>query len=315
MAEEVHFPSGGLKCAADLYLPEGVKPGERRPGLVVGHGFSLVKSYLVEQAKHFQSLGFVVLTIDYRSFGRSEGDVRGQLFPLNEVEDFRNAITYLQARPEVDAGRIGIWGASFAGALVSYIAAIDRRVKATVAEVPVTDGYLWMKLMRAAHDFDALLKAVEEDRARRYAGEPSRRIPVVGERGELCGMPTEPSLKTFMYQGQKYNPTWADTITLESIEKIIEFSPLSFVHRITPRPYLIIAAGGHDIVHPAAEIAELYERARHPKRLEFLPYDQTALYFGPGLVEANRLAGEFYVEHLKPERITTDADNKAVMAK
>ena len=43
----------------------------------------------------------------------------------------------------------------------SFDPAVDRRVKATVSVVPVTDGYLWMKLMRAEHDFDALLKALE----------------------------------------------------------------------------------------------------------------------------------------------------------
>ena len=93
-------------------------------------------------------------------------------------------------------------------------------------------------------------------------------------------------------------PTWRDTITLESMEKILEFSPLSFVHLITPRPYLIISTGGRDIVHPAWSVAELFERAREPKRIEFLPFDQTALYFEPGLGVSNKLACDFFLEQL-----------------
>lgn len=299
MPTEVFFQSGGLRCAADLYLPPDLGKGERRPGLVVGHGFSLVKSMLAGQASYFQRAGFVVLTLDYRSFGNSEGESRGQLFPMNEVEDFRNAISYLQSRSEVDPDRIGIWGASFAGALVSYVAAVDRRVKATVSVVPVTDGYLWLKLLRGEHDWDALLKALEEDRARRFAGEPSRRIPVTGLSSEYCALPSEPEIVDFFAQAKELHPTWRDTITLESIERILEFSPLNMVQRITPRPYMIISTAKHDVVHPADTVAELHARAREPKRLVFLPYEQTELYSEPGLGASNAVAAGFFAENLQ----------------
>ena len=121
-----------------------------------------------------------MLAIDYRTFGASEGEPRAQLFPLNEVEDFRNAISYLQSRSEVDSARVGIWGASFAGALVSYVAAVDRRVKATCAMVPVTDGFLWLKLLRDRGSWERLMAAVEADREKRYRGEPGGRLPVNG---------------------------------------------------------------------------------------------------------------------------------------
>lgn len=301
--EEVYFQSGGLRCAADLYLPGDMKAGEQRAALVIGHGFSLVKSMLAEQAQCFSQAGFVVLAIDYRSFGNSEGEPRGQLFPLNEAEDFRNAISYLQSRDDVDAERIGIWGASFAGAQASYVAAIDRRVKAAVAVVPVTDGYKWMKLLRSETHFDELLVAVEADRAARYAGQASARIPVVGAHGELCGIPANPDIIDFFHGSKTAFPSWADTITLESIERILEFSPLSYVHRISPRPYLIVSTAHYDVMHPAWSIAELCEHAREPKRLEFLPFEQVGLYSEPGLGVSNNLARDFFIEHLGPPRI------------
>ncbi len=296
--EEVYFQSGGLRCAADLYLPEDLKAGERRAALVIGHGFSLVKSMLADQAACFQAAGFIVLAIDYRSFGNSEGEIRGELFPLNQAEDFRNGISYLQSREDVDPDRIGLWGASFAGAGVTYTASIDRRAKATVAVVPVTDGFEWMKLLRSALKFEELLDAVEADRVQRDKTGKSKRIPVVAAPGELCGMPLGQDIIEFFAAAKEFHPTWADTITLESVERILEYSPLSFVHRISPRPYMIISTAGYDVVHPAWTIAELFERAREPKRVEFLPFDQIGLYSEPGLSTSNNLARDFFIEKL-----------------
>jgi len=298
--EEINFTSGGLRCAADLYLPADLAPGERRPALVIGHGFSLVKSMLADQADCFQAAGFIVLAIDYRSFGNSAGEPRGQLFPLNQAEDYRNAISYLQARDDVDVDRIGLWGASFAGAMVTYVAAIDRRVKVAVALVPVTDGFKWMKLLRNEIQFEELLAAVEADRTKRDNTGAGDRIPVISATGELCGIPCGDDIVEFFTAAEAAFPTWAKTITLESIERILEFSPLSFVHRISPRPYLIISTAGYDIVHPAWTVAELFEHAREPKRLEFLPFDQIGLYSEPGLSTSNNLARDFFLDQLGP---------------
>jgi fermentation-respiration switch protein FrsA (DUF1100 family) len=300
MSQRVTFKSAGVECAADLYRPAGIKRGRRRPGLVMGHGFSLVKECLRGQAEALCAAGFIVLAIDYRSFGASKGSPRGQLFPLNEAEDYRNAISYLQGYANVDPARIGIWGASFAGALVSYVAAVDRRVKATCAVVPVTDGHTWLKLLRSENDFDQLLRAVEADRKTRYAGGRGGRIAVAGPPGSLCAIPGDAEILGFFALLRRDFPTWRDTISLESIEKILEFSPWSFVQRIAPRPYLIISTAGHDIVHPAWTVAEMYERARQPKQLEFLPFDQTGLYSEPGLGRSNAVAAEFFRDALGP---------------
>jgi uncharacterized protein len=90
-------------------------------------------------------------------------------------------------------------------------------------------------------------------------------------------------------------------MTLESIERILEWTPISFVDRITPRPILILTTGGYDVVHPAWAVAEGYERAREPKRLTFLPFGQLELYAEPGLSVSLRHATEFFLEHLGRE--------------
>jgi fermentation-respiration switch protein FrsA (DUF1100 family) len=87
-------------------------------------------------------------------------------------------------------------------------------------------------------------------------------------------------------------------MTLESIEKILEWSPISFVERMAPRPILFLATGGHDIVHPAWAVLDAYERARNPKEIRFLPFGQIELYFEPGLSVSLSNAIEFFRSHL-----------------
>jgi len=66
------------------------------------------EAILPDFADRFVESGFVTLVFDYRYFGDSEGEPRSQVFPLEMVEDLRNAITWVSDQPEVDSERIGI---------------------------------------------------------------------------------------------------------------------------------------------------------------------------------------------------------------
>ncbi len=284
--EKIEFPSGDGRCAADLYLPEN--GGSGQPGVVIGHGFSYVKEALVELGPRFADAGFVTLAIDYRSFGESPGEPRGQLFPLNQVEDFRNAISYLETRDEVDPDRIGIWGTSFGGATVIYTAGVELRAKAVVAQVPVVNGRLWMKALRGSDQWIELQDRLVEDRRERFRTGKGARVRVAGAAsdGEFATMQLDRQLMAFLEEGEKNLKTWRPDITLESVEKVIEFNPSSVIHQIAPRPLLIVTTAGHDMIHPIEQILEAYNKAREPKRLALLPYDQTGLYEEPGRSEA-----------------------------
>ena len=48
----------------------------------------------------------------------------------------------------------------------------------------------------------------------------------------------------------------------------------------------------------AYTVADLYARARDPKSLDWLPYDQTGLYVDPGMTKAHQVAGTFFRKHL-----------------
>lgn len=298
--QTVRFPSGGVWCAGDLYLPDEAPTRGPRPGLVLGHGFSFVKEALTEEGRYFAEAGYVALAIDYRTFGESEGEPRGQLFPLNEVEDYRNAISYLQSRKEVDPARIGIWGTSFGGAVVIYTAAVDRRVKAVVAQVPVVNGRRWMQALRTSAQWLELLDRLEEDRKRRFETGQGARVPVSGrgDQGVFCAMPADEQIVSFLERAKTEVKTWRPDITLESVERIIEFNPESVIHQIAPRPLCMVATTGYDMIHPIEHILEAYDKAREPKKLHLLPFDQLGLYSEPGRGAAMRCALEWFSQYL-----------------
>jgi uncharacterized protein len=301
MPEVVRFASDGLDCVADLLLPE-TGPGGPRPTVILGRGFGGVREGNRREAEFFRAAGFVVLSIDYRWFGDSEGEPRGRLRPLDQVEDFRNAITFLGSRPEVDAGRIGLWGTSFAGGVVLYTAALDRRVRAVVAQMPVVHGGRWLRSLRPAAAWEDLLDRLEQERARRLRGEPPRRIPLSGlaRLGEVAVMPGDDEQAAHFANLKRTQRTWREDVTLESLEHVIDFRPMDVVNEIAPRATCLVAAQGHDPVHPLDQILAAYDRCGEPMRLHLLSERGLDLRFEPGWSLCLTYAVDWFREHLGP---------------
>lgn len=130
MDRKVTFYSEGTPCVGMLGLPDDYKAGDKRGAVIFCHGFTGIKEmYLPENAKRLQTEGYVTLNFDYRYFGESGGEPRSRLIPLAQVTDIRSAITFMQQQPEVNPDRIGLYGAGFGCANVTYTAGIDERVK------------------------------------------------------------------------------------------------------------------------------------------------------------------------------------------
>lgn len=302
MSEAVTFKSGGINCAADLYLPPAFSTERTYPGLVIGHGTAQTKRSLVNQGEFFSRGGYVALAIDYRSFGESEGEPRGQLFPLLQVEDFRNGVSYLQRAPGVDRERIGIWGTSNSGGTVIYAAAVDQRIKAVVAQVPVVSHYRWMRWLRSQKEWWELLDRVEEDRQRRYDTGAGARIPV-STLDTFCYRPLLTNMVTRTKEatargGKPPLALGATDVLLESIEKALEFDATAMIDRVAPRALSIITTKDDD-AHPIEQIVEAYETAREPKSLTLLDMYVLDVYSEPGLSVALGKALEWYDKFLK----------------
>jgi fermentation-respiration switch protein FrsA (DUF1100 family) len=140
MRQDIQFDVDGVVLRGWLYVPDaGAAP---HPAIVMAHGFSAVKEmYLDRFAEAFAEAGLASVVFDHRNFGASDGRPRQEIDPWEQVSDYRAAITYAITRPEVDGGRVGIWGTSYAGGHVLVVGAIDRRVKCVVSQVPVVSGH------------------------------------------------------------------------------------------------------------------------------------------------------------------------------
>src|SRR5258708_31067636 len=128
---DVMFKSGEPFAAAWLFLPDQPRSGGRVPAVAMAHGFGAVKEmYLEPFARRFAAAGIAALVFDYRSFGASGGEPRQRVLPRDQIEDYRNALTWLSLHPEIHAHRLGVWGPSFSRAHVNHVAAHDSRVQA-----------------------------------------------------------------------------------------------------------------------------------------------------------------------------------------
>jgi cephalosporin-C deacetylase-like acetyl esterase len=282
MRRDVTFLSQGLTCRGWLYTPDHLKTGERRPALVMAHGFAAVKEVdLPTFAERFAAAGLVSLVFDYRYFGESEGEPRNQLFPQAQLDDYRNAVTWLSLQPEVDPSRIGAWGTSFSGAHVLHLGAFDKRIKAVVAQVPNTSSWENAQQMMPPDVFQQMLSLLAADRLQRYTEGVVNYLPVSAPAGQPAVF-SDPGTYHWSQQAKQIAPTFRSEITIESLERILEYAPGYTTHLITPTPLLMIVATGDVVSQPALAYAA-YERAKEPKELVRVEGEHYVVYREPVL--------------------------------
>lgn len=122
----------GITLAADLYMPKDITGP--LPAIAVSGPFGAVKEqasglYAQTLAEH----GFLTIAFDPSFTGESGGQPRYVASPDINTEDFCAAVDYLSTRTDVDPERIGILGICGWGGMAVNAAAIDTRIKATVA--------------------------------------------------------------------------------------------------------------------------------------------------------------------------------------
>jgi fermentation-respiration switch protein FrsA (DUF1100 family) len=281
-----------------LFIPDGL--GRlKAPAIVMAHGLSAVKEQaLPDYAAKFADAGFVTLVFDYRFFGESDGEPRCQLFPLEMIEDYRNAITWLSARPEVDPDRIGVWGTSFSGGYVLYLGSYDRRVKAVVAQVPHVSSPE-SRRARSPERWESDSQAMIRDRVERYRTGAVNYVKVVAPQGEPC-MISGKRAYDFFTGSAAAAPNWRNQLTRESLERIREFDPAGAISLMAPTPLLIIAAENDELI-PFGTVKDVYERAGNPKAMHTLPVTHFEVYYDPWLSKAAGAAIDWFESYLKAQ--------------
>ncbi len=131
--EKVRFHNRyGIELCGDLYLPK--ESGGKLAAVAVSGPFGAVKEQCSGlYAEELASRGFAALAFDPSFIGESGGEARNVASPDINSEDFSAAVDFLSTRDFVDPEKVGILGICGFGGMALNTAAMDTRIKATVA--------------------------------------------------------------------------------------------------------------------------------------------------------------------------------------
>jgi dienelactone hydrolase len=293
-AKVITFWSEGVPCYGRVFYPRGFDPGAaaRTPGVVLANGWTGLAGTLERYGARFAERGLVALAIDYRGWGESGGFVtlaepvesddrlrrtqttatvrirRTRLLASKQLEDIRNAISWLQGEPGVDRDRIGLWGTSYAGGHVIAVAAMDARVKVGVAQVPAIGG---RGAPEAAFALTGELRADAVRRAREGRGAEmetgfSRKLQIDAETRQAAA---------------EYQP-------FHSVDEVPESVPILFV--IAEKEELM-----SNDAHARAAAAAL----RGPTKVIEIPgITHFEVYRGEAFEQGAKVASDWFLEHL-----------------
>jgi dipeptidyl aminopeptidase/acylaminoacyl peptidase len=132
----IAYPSGDLTITGTLNVPRGDGPF---PVLILLHGYANREFYYAglgtwQEADYFARRGYLVLAPDLRSWGQSDSGL--SLFHMGLTADVLHLISALPSLPEADPARLGVWGHSMGGGMVTKLLTIDPRIRAGVLYAP-----------------------------------------------------------------------------------------------------------------------------------------------------------------------------------
>jgi dienelactone hydrolase len=279
--------SEGVRLSAEVFSPK--EHGEKRlPTVILCHGWGGTAALLRREAVAFAKAGYLAITFDYRGWGASDSrviltarapatkeghrftaevtEVREVVDPLEQTTDIFNVIHWAVGEPEVDKDRLGLWGTSYAGGHVVYVAARDPRVKCLVSQVGALDSrFVGADAKQLEETYTEATK-----RARGEIGYPAPRARMVGN---LQGAPIR--------------------------EKLLRYAPVEDVANIKDCAMLFIVAEKEELFRNEEHAKLAYDRAREPKKYVVIPGITHYGIYLQAREQANKLAVDWFDEHLK----------------
>jgi dienelactone hydrolase len=172
-----------------------------------------------------------------------------------------NVIHWVHGEKQCDTARLGLWGSSYSGGHVVHAAQHDPRVRAVVSQVPALDSR-WV-LART----QTLAEATQ--RARGEIGYP----PPGQKLGGLRGAPIR--------------------------ERLLNYAPVEQMDKAPKCVMLFIIAEKEELFDNRAHAVKAHDRAQGPKKLVTIPNITHYGIYGAARPQAQRLAIEWYDQHLK----------------
>ena len=254
--KNISFTSQGLRLAGVVRWPAGMQSNERRPALVVLHGFGSNKSAenVLGPCAEIEAMGYITLRFDMPGCGDSEGP-RGHLICMEQVQATLDAVSFMAGEPTVQTDAIGLIGSSFGAAVAIYAGAIDPRVAGVISSGGWGHGE---NKFRGQHptpeawaDFTEMLA---KGRAHREKTGTSLMVP------RMHIVPLPPGLKRQLVPGA------LQEFTAETAQSMFDFRAEDVVDQISPRPLLLLHSSV-DTVTPTDQSLALFAKAKMPTDL------------------------------------------------
>ena len=277
--------SEGTRMSAEVFAPEASE-GKALPTIIMSHGWGGTAKALRPSAIAFAKAGYLVIAFDYRGWGKSDSrlilagskrqekdgkiiadvkEVREVVDPIDQTADIMNAIHWAAGDKQCDPERIGLWGSSYSGGHVVYVAARDPRVKAFVSQVGAMDSRWTIATPAAkAHTF-----AQGAARAQGKIGYPP------------------PGTRFNNLNGQ---PVW---------EKLMQYAPIEDIGRCKDCAKLFIVAENEELFNNKEHAILAYERAQGVKKLVSIPGIKHYGIYIEARDRAEKEAIAWFNEHLK----------------
>ena len=290
---DVTFASGDSTCAAWLYLPTGVTSP---PVVILGHGLGATREMRLDAfAERFARAGIAAFAFTYRHFGDSGGQPRQLLSIKRQLADWDAAIACIQGRPQVDGGRVAVWGSSFGGGHAITVAARHPELRAAVSQCPFTDG-LASALALGPVGSLRLTPVIARDLAAKARGRAPVLVPLAGSPGSPAFMNAPdalPGYQALMPAGL----TFTNGAAARVIPSIAAYRPGRAAKKVSI-PILFCVSDTDSVTPPAQTL----RYARTAPRGEIKRYDagHFDFYLGDAFEELVEDQLEFLTRHLEP---------------
>ena len=277
--------SEGTRLAAEIFSLES-NSGEKLPCILMAHGWGGTVRGLRRDAVAFAKAGFLAVAFDYRGWGNSDPRViladpapngkagrfpaevlaiREVVDPVDQTRDWLNAMHWLQSEPMCDTSRIGVWGSSYSGGHVLYVAAHDRRVKAVFSQVGGMDS----RFVVATKEQTARTLDEANRRARGQLAYPE---PGAVEVGSLRGAPIR--------------------------EKLMHYAPVELAKQASHAALMFVIAENEELFDNRDHAIKAHAAATGVKKLVTLPGIKHYGIYREARERAQKLAIDWFDEHL-----------------
>lgn len=261
--KRVNFYSEGHKLEGTLYIPEDHKPGEKRPAIIPNSGYQGINEFYPKLfSRYLTAAGYVCLGFDYRGFASSEGR-HGRVLIDEQIQDIKNALTFLQIQDEVDPECVGLIGWGMGAFNTVELASSDQRVKAVAALNGFYNGERWLKSIHSYEKWLEIIHAVESDRIHRVTnGESFQANP-------FDYYPLDTDTESYVKKELAPLTPLSKKIDLQFTDSIIGMNAEQTAASISPRP-VFIGHGKHNRLHLIQEAEALYSTLEEPKELHWI---------------------------------------------